>query len=61
MTQYSDLVEARRKEISEEEWNKQTYCIHAQHGTIEVWYNDGSKKITNSKTNEVTFVPPSES
>mgnify|MGYP003644186742 FL=1 len=61
MTQYNDLVEERRKEISFEKWRKTCYCIHAQHGKVEYWYNDESKKVIDSKTDEVIFIPsPSE-
>tara|TARA_R110000824_G_scaffold110649_1_gene258764 strand:- start:3529 stop:3777 length:249 start_codon:yes stop_codon:yes gene_type:complete len=57
MTQFKDAVEKQKGLIAYLKWSKQIKHIHYNNGIEEVTYRDGSKEMTDLRTEEVTYIP----
>tara|TARA_R110000851_G_scaffold86180_2_gene187173 strand:- start:2663 stop:2932 length:270 start_codon:yes stop_codon:yes gene_type:complete len=57
MTQFTNAVEKRRGLIALDKWSKQIKHIHYNNYIEEVTFRDGSKELTDIRTEEVIYIP----
>jgi len=55
MTEYSDRVRRHAERMEAEEWGKKVKYLLAQNGQIIIEFNNGDKRIENTKTGVQTW------
>ncbi len=55
MTEYTEVVDKRRLELEAGKWGKEIKYLHYNNGVRTLAYNDGTKKLIDTKSGKVTW------